>query len=297
VPRIAEYPTDVPALTPTFVRVRWEGGDRDGAARDDAVDRFHRWLTGADGLASFTRAGFRSAADSGHPLLDPVHAGAGVLRDPSPLPGAAERTAMDSALAAYRSADGPGRVLFLLDSSGSMLDRWSGASGGPGILKQSLGGLGSADEYEVWGVYEASGGRHHDTLLPYGPHRRADAEHALDTRAKVRDAEADPHAALLAALDDMARRGADDEQPQLIVYIKDDEDDNRLAGENLHAVLDRLGQERIQVDMVSLVGGSCDRGHPDALIAAAGHGRCLDAGDDLGTGLRDEVARVGTGEG
>jgi hypothetical protein len=94
----------------------------------------------------------------------------------------------------------------------------------------------------------------------------------------------------------MARRGADDEQPQLIVYIKDDEDDNRLAGKNLHAVLDRLGRQRIQVDMVSLVGGSCDGGHPDALIAATGHGRCLDAGDDLGTGLRDEVARVGTGE-
>ncbi|MET8247838.1 caspase family protein [Streptomyces sp. NPDC005202] len=296
VPRTAEYPDDVPGLTPTFVRVHWEGAVRDAAARVDAVARFHDWLTGKEGLAAFRSAGFRSASGSGHPLLDTDHPGDGVLRNPSPLPGSAGQAAMDTALERYRSANGPGRVLYLLDSSGSMTAQWQGPSGGPGILKQSLGGLGTQDEYGVWAVYGTSGDRRYDMPLPFGHHRRGEAEHAIDTKAQVRDAEADPHAALLAALDDMARRGTDDKRPQLIVYITDDEDDNRLTGRNLDDVLARARQEKVPVDMVSLASGSCDKGRPDARIAEASGGRCLDAGDDLGTGLHDEVARVGTGE-
>ncbi|WP_316739580.1 substrate-binding domain-containing protein [Streptomyces sp. MK7] len=296
VPRSAEYPVDVPGLTPTFVRVHWEGGDRDETDREDAVGRFHQWLTGKDGLAAFTRAGFRSASGPRYPLLDAEHPGTGVLRDPSPLPRGAGQTAMDTALERYRSANGPGRVLYLLDSSGSMNTRWPGPSGGPGILKQSLGGLGGQDEYGVWAVHGTTGDRRYETLLSFGPHRRGDAERVIDTRARVRDAEADPPAALLAALDDMARRGTDDERPQLIVFITDDEDDNRLTGKNLDQVLERAGTAKVPVDMVSLVSGGCDKGRPDARIADASHGRCLDASDDLGTGLHDEVARVGTGE-
>ncbi|MFF9122584.1 caspase family protein [Streptomyces sp. NPDC014889] len=296
VSRIAEYPVDVPALTPTFVRVRWEGGDRDAAARDDAVGRFRAWLTGKEGLAAFATAGFRSASESGHPLLDAAHVGVGVLRGPGPLPGAARRTAMEEALTRYRNAHGPGRVLYLLDSSGSMNTRWPGPSGGPGILKQSLGGLGAQDDYGVWAVYGTSGGRSHQELLPFGHHRRADAEHVVDAEAQVRDAEADPHAALLDALDDMDGRGTDDQRPQLIVYITDDEDNNRLTGKNLDEVLARARKAKVPVDMVSLISGSCDADRPDARIAEASGGRCLDAGDDPGRGLRDEVARVGTGE-
>ncbi|MEU3346908.1 caspase family protein [Streptomyces sp. NPDC006700] len=296
VPRTAEYPVDVPALTPTFVRVRWEGGDRDAAARDDAVGRFRAWLGGEEGLAAFAAAGFRSATESGHRLLDTDHVGTGVLRGPSPLPGAARRTAMEEALTRYRSAHGPGRVLYLLDSSGSMNTRWLGPSGGPGILKQSLGGLGAQDDYGVWAVYGTDGDGSHQELLPYGHHRRADAEHVVDAGARVRDAEADPHAALLDALDHMAGRGADDQRPQLIVYITDDEDNNRLTGKNLDEVLARARKTKVPVDMVSLISGSCDADRADARIAEASGGRCLDAGDDPGRGLRDEVARVGTGE-
>ncbi|MFJ3335381.1 caspase family protein [Streptomyces sp. NPDC086766] len=294
--RTAEYPSDVPGLTPTFVRVRWEGADRDAQARDDAVRRFHDWLTGEPGRATFEKAGFRQASGPGHALLDQDDPGEGVLRAPSPLPGPAEPGVMDAVLERYRSANGPGRVLYLLDSSGSMNAQWRGPSGGPGLLKQSLGGLGVQDEYGVWSVYGTSGARPYGTLLPFTHHRRTDAERVVDDGARVRDAEADPHAALLAALDEMRRRGTDDARPQLIVYITDDEDDNRLTGGNLDDVLSRARRFKVPVDMVSLAGGSCDEGRPDALIAEASGGRCLDAGDDLGTGLHDEVARVGTGE-
>jgi Mg-chelatase subunit ChlD len=139
------------------------------------------------------------------------------------------------------------------------------------------------------------GGRTHTELLRFTTHERADAERHLDA-ARWRDAEADPAAALLDALEFMAERGAGDERPQLIVYLTDGEDDNRLTGRALQDVLDRAGGAGVPVAMVSLTSSGCDQGRPATRIAEAGRGRCLDAGDDLVPALHDEVARTGTGE-
>ncbi|MEG3630978.1 vWA domain-containing protein [Streptomyces poriticola] len=293
-PRLAQYPGDVPGLEPVFVRVRWAGADRDAAERDRAAEDFREWLAGAGGRAAFARDGFRAATDS-RALLDTENVADGVLQAPSPLTEPAGRDAMEAALTGYRGAHGPGRVLFLLDSSGSMGDLWEGPSGGPGLLRQSLGGLGEEDEYGVWSVY-GTGERTHAPLLEFGRHSRADAERIIADHARVRDAEADPRDALLAALDDMEGRGADDTRPDLIVFVTDDEDAGRLDGAGLDTVLDRARAARVPVTMVSLTGGGCDAGRPDARISAASGGRCLDADDDLGAALHDEVARTGTGE-
>jgi hypothetical protein len=295
--RTAEYPMDVPAVEPTYVHVYWDGADRDEPARTDAVQRFHDWLKEPDGgRRAFGAAGFRTAAD-GHALLDPGRAAHGVLRDPGPLPGGASRTVLETTLAAYRGAHGPGRVLFLLDSSGSMDNgRWQGASGAPYILRQSLGGLGDRDEYGVWGVASEPGAKKpYRWLLPFGPHRRADAEKAL-ADAVVRDAEADPGAALHAALGELAGRGTDDDRPELIVFLTDDEDDTRLTGAPFDTLLNEARTTGIPVTMVSLANGGCARARPDARISEASGGRCLDADGDIGAGLKDEVARTGTGE-
>ncbi|NNN36793.1 solute-binding protein, partial [Streptomyces sp. S3(2020)] len=290
-PRTAQYPNDVPGVQPVFVRVRWEGADRDESARDRAAGDFRAWLTGEEGRAVFAGDGFRS---TGGELRAPL--AAGVLVDPEPLDESAGGAEMTDVLDRYRAAHGPGRVLYLLDSSGSMAGLWEGPSGGPGLLKQSLGGLGGDDEYAVWGVSGTSGDRPYETVLPFGPHTRKEAERAVDTRARVRDAQADPHAALLAALDEMAERGTADDRPQLIVHITDGEDDTALTAGNLDDVLTRARSARIPVATVSLDSAGCDRVKPAARIATASGGRCLDAGDDLGAGLTDEVARTGTGE-
>jgi hypothetical protein len=175
--------------------------------------------------------------------------------------------------------------------------QWHGPSGGPGILKQSLGGLGDRDEYGVWGVASEPGAKKpYRTLLAFGQHRRREAEETLDREAVVRDAESDPDAALRAALKEMAGRGTDDDRPELIVYITDDEDGNRLTGARFGGLLDRARTTGVPVAMVSLTNGGCARVRPDARIAEASGGRCLDADGDLGAGLKDEVARVGTGE-
>ncbi|MFG3656609.1 caspase family protein [Streptomyces sp. NPDC047706] len=294
-PRTAHYPGDVPGLEPVFVRVRWEGADLDRAARDRAAEDFRVWLAGPGGRAAFGAAGFR-AATGDRALLDTDEVAAGVLPAPSLLIESAGRDAMETALRRYRDARGPGRVLFLLDSSGSMAGRWRGPSGGPGLLKESLGGLGGRDEYGVWAVADSARDRSYETLLPFAPHSRGAAEAVIDAGARIRDAEADPHAALVAALAEMAARGADDDRPQLIVHITDDEDAGRLTGARLDDVLTRARLTDVPITTVSLVSGGCDAGRPGALISTASGGRCLDADDELGTGLSAEVARTGTGE-
>ncbi|GGV69442.1 hypothetical protein GCM10010294_26340 [Streptomyces griseoloalbus] len=294
-PRLAQYPDDVPGVEPTFVRVMWRGGHRDAPARDASAERFRDWLAGERGGGQvFARYGFRSADDQ--KLLDEEHVAEGVLREPTPLDESAGRDAMARTLDAYQEAGGPGRVLFLLDSSGSMTRLWKGPSGGPGLLRQSLGGLGGQDEYGVWAVAGTGDDPAYGALLPLGPHTRAEAERAVDTGARVRDAEADPHAALLAALDEMRDRG-DDRRPQLIVHLTDGEDNNRLTGDRLDDVLTAARTSGVPVTVVSLQSGGCDRDRPDRRIADASDGRCLDADDDLGAALHDEVARTGTGEG
>ncbi|MFF5310175.1 substrate-binding domain-containing protein [Streptomyces massasporeus] len=291
VPRVAAYPDDVPGLEPAFVRVRWEDGDRDAEARDDAVDRFRTWLTGTDGRTVLGEHGFRSATGE-RGLLDAASAPEGLAESVRPA-RRADPSTMDRALERYGNAHGPGRVLFLLDSSGSMAGRWDGSSGGPGILKQTLPGLGGEDEYGVWAVH-GTGDRTHTALLPFGTHERSAAERALD-KAEVRDAEADPAGALRDALEFMRERGTD-ERPQLIVYLTDGEDDGRLTGKALEDVLDRARGAGAPVAMVSLSSSGCDQGRPAPRVAEAGRGRCLDVGDDLVPALHDEVARTGTGE-
>lgn len=315
--RLAAYPDDVPGLDPTFVRVRWSGAVRDEGARQGAVERFRTWLTGSGdgtaggngtgndeeavqgGPAEFGKDGFRSPTGEHRPLApDLTFSEFGAVAGPGALPAPARQTAMAEALKEYRDANGPGRVLFLLDSSGSMGDLWAGPGGAPGILKQSLGGLGEQDEYGVWAVGAAPGATlAHQELLPFGRYRREEAERAVDQRAQVKDVEADPHRALTAALDDMARRGADDDRPQLIVFITDGEDDDRLTeGGRLDGLRALARDKGVPVVMAMLDGGGCEQGKPAAAVSETSGGRCLDTRTDLVAGLRDEVARAGTGD-
>ncbi|MER7465388.1 VWA domain-containing protein [Streptomyces sp. NPDC097981] len=323
--RMAEYPVDVPGLTPTFVRVRWRGADRDKEARDTAVEGFHAWLTGKEtagkngaakpestargGLAVFGQDGFRSASGGHRPLGNGTGPSAGsgpgvvfsdfgALEDPGPLPASPIPAAMNAALKSYREANGPGRVLFLLDSSGSMGGLWEGPGGAPGIIGQSLAGLGDQDEYGVWGVAAEPGSpRPYGEVLQFGKHRREEAQTTIAASAQVKDLEADPYRALVAALEFMGQRSTDDRRPQLIVYITDDEDNNRMTeGGRLGELLQTARDKKTPVVMASLDSGGCDKGKPDAAVSEASGGRCLDTKGDLVARLRDEVARTGTGD-
>lgn len=58
--RTAQYPKDVPGVAPVFVRVTWQGADRDKEARDASAASFQDWLTGEEGQAVFAENGFRN---------------------------------------------------------------------------------------------------------------------------------------------------------------------------------------------------------------------------------------------
>ncbi|MET9375221.1 substrate-binding domain-containing protein [Streptomyces sp. NPDC002992] len=297
-PRVAEYPSDVPRLALPFVQVVWDGGDRDKGARDSAVDRFRAWLTGEAGVAAFTADGYRpgpgdtpSASSSASPPA------AGALADPGRLPDAGDATTMNAALEGYRKADGPGRVLFLLDNSGSMKGVWAGPGGAPGIIQQALAGLGPQDEYGVWSVSSAPGAtRPYTPLLALGRHKDRDAARKTIGDARLAGNEADPFQALKDASAAMETQGEDDDsRPRLIVFVTDDEDNSRI-GDRMDGLLTSLRQSGVPVVMASLDVGGCAKGRAGERIAEASGGRCLDSSGDLIAGLRDEVARTGTGE-
>lgn len=311
--RVAEYPDDVPGLAPVFVPVRWDHADHHRESREEAVRDFRDWLTGPDGQKVFRHDGFRPPPGEGRAAKSGEGPAEGTLGDPGVLAAPAGADAMDEALKGYRGANGPGRVLFLLDSSGSMGDLWEGPGGAPGILKQSLSGLGPRDQYGVWGVASAKesegsqgtkGAKDgHSELLPFTSHKAAEAERRIDERARVADAEADPYTALRAGLDDLGDRGAGDGRPQLLVFLTDGEDNGQLTeGGRLDEVAESAEDKGVAVVMASLDERGCDRDGPDTRIAEASGGRCLDtepdtgAAPDLASGLRDEVARTGSGE-
>lgn len=273
--REAQYPADVPGLDPAYVRVTWDHADLDKDARNEAADSFKAWLIGKDGSKVFADDGFRGAADA-----DPVSS-----------------DELDNTLAEYRNASGPGRVLFLLDSSGSMADKWQGPSGAPGMLKQSLGGLGSRDRYGIWAVGETDKGSYTE-LLKFDSHKNTDAGATIDKSARVKDVDADPYKALTAALDFMAGKGTDDHRPQLIVYVTDNEESAKLtSGDKLSKLSKSAKEKEIPIATVSLESGACDVGKPSELIANASDGRCLDTTrSDLTSALQDEVARTGSGD-
>ncbi|MFF9896983.1 substrate-binding domain-containing protein [Streptomyces longispororuber] len=298
-PRVAAYPSDVPGLAPVFVKVTWDNAEGAREARDDAVHDFRRWLAGREGQQVFRRDGFWPARGEAAAVANPPESGAGTLGAPDPAPATARADRLEEALTAYRRATGPGRVLFLLDSSGSMSDLWEGTGGAPALVEQSLPGLGAQDEYGIWAVASPDGApRPYRALLPLGRRPRTTAQRTLDEKAEVVNAQADPYAALGAALDELDRRGRGaDERPQLVVFLTDGEDNDREGARGrLDDVLVSAEAKGVPVLMVSFTGGGCDRGTPDRRIADASGGSCLDASDDLAAGLRDEVARTGQGD-
>ncbi|QGV77248.1 VWA domain-containing protein [Streptomyces ficellus] len=275
--RIAVQPDDVPGLDPVFVRVRWahaSGGFT--SVRQETLEAFETWLTGPEGRKQFILRGF----DSG-----------GISR--------ASTEDLNTTLAQYRQATGPGRVLFLVDSSGSMADRWEGDGGALGLLKAAFEGLGTEDEYAVWGVASADGAdRPYSTVLPMDGHRPDTARATLGSKAALHpDLEADPYRALGQAVDTLAARGRDDDRPQLVVLLTDDEDSRRPGWQRqLDDLTDRTRDKGVPIVMAVMESGACAAGAPARRVADTAGGRCLDAPGTLVRDLAAEVAWVGKGE-
>lgn len=300
--RVPEYPADVAMLDLPFVHVRWQGGGRDATARDRAVRVFHDWLTGPEGQRVFTDAGYRGlsgrAGRPAAPAADSWLIGPGrAVADPQAIGYDVSAPAVDRALAQYRTARGSGQVLYLLDSSTSMggtgFRVWSGPGGAKDLVAQTLDELGPGDEYGVWTVSGRDPAER--SLVPFGRHADpAAARRALDGAGT--GGEAHPPDALRDALASLASH-ASAGHPQLLVFVTDDEDDTWLTDADVAALVKQARKQQVAIDWVSLVSGGCTgSGHRGPQVAPTTGGRCLDSSDNQAAGLRDEVARVGTGD-
>lgn len=296
--RTAYYPGDVPPLDHPFVSVTW-GSPRDKNARADAVNRLHDWLQGPEGQGYFVRAGYRGADRNGVAL--PPGADSPLARDhavDAGFPPPAHRDAPDElagALTSYRSARGPGEVLFILDTSASMSARWPTAIA---ALQQSLAALGPDDTYGIWTTPSAPDGRSaRGELVPLGGTGQSDASvRARVAALKPTGGDADLATVLRDAIDTMRPRSSSDTTPRLVVVITDDSAETLIpAATSSGLVGDARTTPRVPLTMVSLLGGGCDGNTLDTQLADASRGVCLDLSDDPLRALPDQVAKTGTG--
>ncbi|MFD4994863.1 substrate-binding domain-containing protein [Streptomyces buecherae] len=299
VPRRVVYPDDVPALAPVTVSLAWEGADQDSAtadARAAGIRSFSDWLVGSEGQHALRKAGFWSKDGKPPPGGEQVTGGPGVLPSRTGPTGAD----LIRVLERYRAASGPGRVLYLLDTSPSMTGVWDDPDGGPALLARSMEGLGPRDEYGAWRVAAPDGAeRPYDTgLLEFGTHEdRAAVARELMERVRPTEHEADPYGALRDAVAEVARRGAGDERPGVVVLLTDDEDNGRKGARvDLAGLLAAVREHGVPVAVVSFSSRGCDAGQPDRRIADASDGTCLDQRDDQMAGLRDAVAQTAEGD-
>lgn len=317
------YPTDTHWLDLPFVHVTWPSAERDQTERNEAVRRFGAWLLAPEGQ--------RLLLTEGYWTVDPSDDLASRLRPPpslsndAPSPGQEPFAPLDpetarQALASYRrAADGPGQVLYLLDHSGSMLGEWASRGGAVDLVTQSLWPLGDRDQYGIWLAPGENAAV--DQFLRLGRHPGRDPEQvARQLKARgVAARTSDPVAEIGRALAELAEHG-DHAGPQLLVYVTDNDDvDDHVDGEGRRGELLEIVKRRgVPLVVVSLRRNGCgvdkplDEGRAEDTEAApedrtpretvrelaeVSHGRCLDTSlDDLAPALRDEVARVGTGD-
>jgi hypothetical protein len=301
--RTPEYPADVGMLDLPFVHVTWRDGDRDAGPRDAAVQALYGWLTGKDGQRVFTDAGYRGLSDrrgdaapppAGSWLTGPGRA----IGQLQPFGYDVSAGSVDRALAQFRTARGSGQVVYLLDSSTSMGDDgnkvWSGPGRAKDLVAQSLDAFGPQDQYGVWTV-SGTGPPYHQ-LVPIGSRTDPTGPRRLLAAAGT-GGEAHPGDALLDALAEL-KSHQENGHPQLVVVLTDDEDDTWITDRQLADIAKAATAQHVPVDWVSLTSGGCTSGdhHRGPQIAAATGGRCLDPAGNQAAGLRDEVARAGTGD-
>ncbi|OKI30017.1 VWA domain-containing protein [Streptomyces sp. CB03911] len=275
------YPAGAPVLDHPMVTVSWPGA-RDGAERLAAAGLFRDWLLTPDG-------GGRAWTDQGFELPAPVDGATG------PGPAGPDTAQITTALAGYARARLPGRVLLLLDVSGSMAENGKLAAS-VAALDRALRVLGPQDSYGLW-TFPAAGtaGSGHQEPVPLGSTDPAAGGRAL-SRATALPLSAQLYEAVSQGLD-VLREGAG-RQPQLLVVVTDG--DIRRAddpqGQEAARVLLRsaaLGRPQIPVVVAALPAAGCHSTLDD--LAAFSGGRCLAGADGLGSQLAGLVAAVGSG--
>lgn len=264
---VALYPSDSRNLDHQFVRLSWSE-----PPQQEAATRFGEWLRTDPGRDAIVATGLRPVGPYAvgsaltTPGIDP-----GALPDAAPVP--AEQ--WDATRAAHTAAQRRGRVIFALDTSGSM------AAAGPEgprshvaarAVFAALQRMGPRDRFGLWFFPDATGSGPVEALPvgPSDPARLADADQLL---TGVRP---DGNTPLFRTVIDAAAVLEPDDPAQVdaVVVLTDGEDTSSGVGPD--AVTAALAGSGVRVVVVTIGEIRCsDAGL--ATITTATAGECVDA--------------------
>jgi Ca-activated chloride channel homolog len=278
---VAEYPSDSRTLDHQFVRFAWSD-----PPQEEAAVGFGEWLRGDHGREAITATGLR-------PVGRPSVAGAlnttGV--DPAVLPGVAPLPPKQwhAATDAYHAAQRRGRVLFALDTSGSMAavapEGTRSAVMADAILA-ALPGMGPRDQFGLW-LFPDSAGTGYVEAVPLGPPepaRIAAAEQVLNGLLPA------GNTPLFRSMIDAAAALHPDDPAQVdaVVVVTDGEDTSSGLGPD--AVSAALAGSGVRLVVIAIGELRCsDSGLAEVALATAGE--CIGADlSDLEQTLVTETA-------
>jgi hypothetical protein len=268
------YPSDTLMLDHPFVRFTWTTEDRPRRA----VAAFRDWLRANPGRESLRDAGLRPV--DAYPIEPPLVDRLQRLPPTTDLPASLPPTAVDvsSAVAARNAAQAAGRVLLVVDASGSMRQQVGGAAEtrlqvvARGV-RASLDHMGSKDEFGLW-VFPGSAGARHQQLVPIGPGREDRRRQVVERLAGVRASGGTPlYDTITQAVRAAGQRAG--HSTVAVVVLTDGEDTTSHTAAQVQAELGK--SRRVRVFVVAVGQARCGVGR---LLAVRGV-RCDNA--DVGT--------------
>jgi hypothetical protein len=277
----ALYPSDTRGLDHQFVRLSWSDPPQEQAAA-----AFGAWLRSDPGREAIVRTGLRPVGPfTVGPTLTTIGIDPGAVPTMEPVPTGP----WDGATAAHDLAGRRGRVLFALDTSGSM------ATAGPegttrstvaaAAVSAALRRMGPRDEFGLW-FFPDGLGTGHVEAVPLGPPETARLDAAQQSLDGVRPAGNTP--LFRTMIDGAAALHADDPaRVDAVVVLTDGEDTS--SGLGADAVGAALAGPGVRLVVVTIGEIRCSDAGISAVTTATA-GECLDA--DLSS--LDAVLRTAT---
>jgi Ca-activated chloride channel homolog len=278
---VALYPSDTRSLDQQFVRLSWSDPPQQQAAAD-----FGAWLLTEPGRTAVIRTGLHPVGPfaTGPTLTTP-----GVDPGAVPTMEAVPPAEWEGTLSAHDAAQRRGRVLFVLDTSGSMATRGpegtrSGAAAA--AVSAALGGMGPRDEFGLW-FFPDPAGTGHVQAVPLGPPDQARRDAAEQALNGVRPAGNTP--LFRSMIDGAAALPSDDPgRVDAVVVLTDGEDTS--SGVGADAVSSALAGTGVRLVVVTIGEIRCSDAGLTAITTATA-GECVDADlANLDTTLRSATA-------
>jgi Mg-chelatase subunit ChlD len=237
----------------------------------EAAQRIQTWLRGQDGKAALNEAGLDAAA-LGATCLAP-----GATFAPTscvPVDPAAAK-------ALYESAKSPGRVLMLMDASGSMSDpattggtRFSVAAS---AFAQALGQIGPEDEFGLW-TFSGDRRAPWHPLADIAPGTAAQRTAATTALGGVKPSGNTPlYAAISAGLDQIGQAATFGRTSAVVVLTDGQDTTSGLTLQQTQAKIASVYQAKgVRLFIVAIGEAACE-GAQGLSALTEGHGTCLDA--------------------